>query len=127
MAYGGWDGAVADRAEEDDWAAPAAAPSIVPGRAGDRSRRRELRAPPLVPHFSDCPELDCVRHLIPHRILALAEQRAREVGVGADRVLVAWGLISEEAYVKALSDFLGIPFEPLQLQPRDWRPPSGPS
>lgn len=50
-------------------------------------------------------------------MVAFAEQRARELGVTADRVLVAAGLISEETYGRAFAKGLGLPFEPL-----DWRP-----
>jgi len=60
-----------------------------------------------------CPELDCVRALIAPSALAKAAQRAADIGTGADRVLIAQGLISEEAYVRALADRLGAGFEPL--------------
>ena len=39
--------------------------------------------------------------------------RAAEAGVGADCVLITWGVISEETYVAALAASLGMVFEPL--------------
>ena len=74
---------------------------------------------PARPTLPRCPEIDCVRHLLPRPTLALAELRAAETGVGADRVLIADGLISEETYVAALAASLGIAFEPLINRPRD--------
>jgi hypothetical protein len=102
MAYRLGDGAVVDRAGEERWAAPIAAPSIVPLLSSEWGTGR-----------SRCLEIDCIRHLVPPAILAIAEQRAAEADVGADRVLIAWGIISEETYVAALATSLHIPFEPL--------------
>lgn len=59
------------------------------------------------------PELDCLRNRFSRERLAQAEQRAAEIGVGADRVLIAAGALSEEAYVHALARNLGAGFEPL--------------
>lgn len=53
--------------------------------------------------LTPCPEIDCVRHLLPPGTLAAAELRAIEIGTGADRVLVAQNAISDEQYVKALA------------------------
>jgi cellulose synthase/poly-beta-1,6-N-acetylglucosamine synthase-like glycosyltransferase len=65
-----------------------------------------------------CSELDCIRHLLPPGLIAVAELRAMEVGVGADRALIAADIINEEAYLAALTASLGIPFEPLDDIPR---------
>ena len=65
-----------------------------------------------------CPEIDCLRHLLPPATLAAAELRAAEIGVGADRVLIAAGDISEDAYAAALAQWLGIAFEPLDTRSR---------
>jgi cellulose synthase/poly-beta-1,6-N-acetylglucosamine synthase-like glycosyltransferase len=65
-----------------------------------------------------CPELDCVERLLPSATIAAARKRAAAVGVGADRVLVATGHLSEEAYLKALGESLGVAFEPLDNVPR---------
>ena len=46
------------------------------------------------------------------------EQRAAALGVGADRVLIASGALSEETYLRALGDTLGVAFEPLDGIPR---------
>ena len=62
---------------------------------------------------SDCPELDCVRALLPGDVIEDAAHRAAALGVGADRVLIAAGTLSEEAYLRALAAVLGVAFEPL--------------
>jgi hypothetical protein len=67
---------------------------------------------------SRCPELDCLRGRLPPGTLATAEQRAIALGVGADRVLVASGHISEDDYVRALAGWLHVPFERLDV-PRE--------
>ena len=49
------------------------------------------------------------------------ERRARALGVTADRVLITSGLLTEEAYVRALARSLGLIFEPLESAPDgDW-------
>lgn len=60
-----------------------------------------------------CPELDCVRGLLPRHIIAAAEGRARAIGLGADRVLICADAITEEAYVTALAASLGAPYDTL--------------
>src|SRR6478672_9113013 len=57
------------------------------------------------------PELDCVRNRLPPRIIAAAERRAADVGVSADRVLIASGIIDEDSYMMALARWLRIDFE----------------
>jgi glycosyltransferase XagB len=57
------------------------------------------------------PEIDCVRHILSHRIAAAAERRARALGVGADRVLVGADAITEEAYLTALAHSFGTSYE----------------
>jgi len=111
VAYRNGGGAVVDRARRDDWAASTVAPSIIPAlpRALDRKSLADL---------SSCPEIDCVRQLLPPDVVTWAERRAAETDVGADRVLITWGVISEETYVAALTASLGIPFEPLFNTPR---------
>jgi cellulose synthase/poly-beta-1,6-N-acetylglucosamine synthase-like glycosyltransferase len=65
-----------------------------------------------------CPELDCLRHRLPPGVIAAAEQRAAQVGVGADRVVVGNGAISDDAYALALAASLGTIFNPLDEVPR---------
>src|SRR5215831_14006993 len=60
-----------------------------------------------------CPELDCVRALLPADVIADAAQRSARLGAGADRVLIAAGTLSEDAYVRAFCVALGVAFEPL--------------
>ena len=66
----------------------------------------------------DCPEIDCVRSLLAANVIDDAEHRAAALGVGADRVLIAAGALSEETYLRALGDALGVEFEPLDGIPR---------
>jgi cellulose synthase/poly-beta-1,6-N-acetylglucosamine synthase-like glycosyltransferase len=59
------------------------------------------------------PELDCIRSLVPGHMITSAEQRAAQIGVGAERVLITGGTLSEETYLRALGDRLGIAFKAL--------------
>jgi cellulose synthase/poly-beta-1,6-N-acetylglucosamine synthase-like glycosyltransferase len=67
---------------------------------------------------SRCPEIDCIRALLPDRLIAAAERRARAIGVGADRVLICADAITEEAYLSALAASLGTFYEPLDRAAR---------
>jgi cellulose synthase/poly-beta-1,6-N-acetylglucosamine synthase-like glycosyltransferase len=81
-----------------------------------------LKAPPLsiAPRRTRlCPELDCLRGWLSGPTIVAAERRALAVGTGADRVLVAAGLLDEEIYLRLLSDSLGSSFEPLDAMPRE--------
>lgn len=66
-----------------------------------------------------CPELACVHGLVPEDALEWAALRAERLGDGADRSLIAGGLIGEEAYLRALSRHTGIAFEPLEQVTRN--------
>jgi hypothetical protein len=46
-------------------------------------------------------------------VLAAAEQRATALNIGADRVLITSGHISEDEYARALAGWLQVPFERL--------------
>jgi cellulose synthase/poly-beta-1,6-N-acetylglucosamine synthase-like glycosyltransferase len=48
------------------------------------------------------------------RAIEDAHRRAAKIGTGADRVLIAAGLLDEDIYLRLLSDSLGIAFEPLE-------------
>jgi cellulose synthase/poly-beta-1,6-N-acetylglucosamine synthase-like glycosyltransferase len=115
MAYREADGAVIDHPGGKAWTATLAGPSLVPELPGD-SPSQAQPARSILPR---CPELDCVRHLVSPTSLALAELRAAEVGVGADRVLIALGTIDEETYLKALARQLSMVFEHLDDRPRE--------
>jgi cellulose synthase/poly-beta-1,6-N-acetylglucosamine synthase-like glycosyltransferase len=90
-------------------------------------RRRRAVARPFVPEpsrvslgpqsrgRSRAPELDCLRNRLPPGTLAAAEQRAVALGIGADRVLITAGVLTEDEYVRALAAWLHVPFEPLEL------------
>jgi cellulose synthase/poly-beta-1,6-N-acetylglucosamine synthase-like glycosyltransferase len=60
-----------------------------------------------------CPELDCVRSFVPFVAIDAAERRADALGIGAERVLIASGAISEEIYVRALARHLNVAFTTL--------------
>jgi cellulose synthase/poly-beta-1,6-N-acetylglucosamine synthase-like glycosyltransferase len=60
-----------------------------------------------------CAETDCLRRLLPHDMIDAAEVRARAIGVGAERVLICAHAITEEGYLKALANWLGTTYEPL--------------
>ncbi len=53
-------------------------------------------------------ELDCLRGVLNPDILDAAERRGREVGIGADQVLIRWGKIEEDAYLDRLAAYSGI-------------------
>lgn len=60
-----------------------------------------------------CPEIDCLRGRLAAKAIDAAEDRATRIGVGADRVLITAGMVSEESYVRSLSRALDVNFEPL--------------
>lgn len=64
------------------------------------------------------PEIDCVRQHIPSDVIAAAEKRAMDIGVGADRVLITSGTLDEESYLRTLAATLGVTFETLEDVPR---------
>ena len=84
-------------------------------RAGSRpdSYPARIRA-----RLAPCPEIDCVRHLIPPAQIAAAELRAAETGTGADRVLVTEGALTDRDYVRALARHCGLAVETLRDTPR---------
>lgn len=53
-------------------------------------------------------ELDCLRGILADEVLDMAAQRSREVGIGADQVLIRWGEIEESTYLDHLASFCGI-------------------
>jgi len=102
MAYGG-DGSVADRAGQP---VAARAPVVRLPAAG----RREAAIDPAA-RRSPFPELDCIRDRLSLATIAAVERRAVDLGIGADRVLIAHGVIDEEAYCIALARWLGWDYE----------------
>ncbi|HEX7883729.1 MAG TPA: glycosyltransferase family 2 protein [Afipia sp.] len=56
-------------------------------------------------------ELDCLRHIFTPALLAAAEQRSEDIGIGADRVLIQWGVIGEDAYLAHLAAYTGLGIE----------------
>lgn len=92
-----------------------------PGRGEWRARpglrhdytRHDYSSRHYAPQAVACRELDCVRAILPRRIIAAAEQRARDIGMGADRVLICADAITEEAYLQALAGSLGTTYDRL--------------
>ena len=58
-------------------------------------------------------ELDCLRPMFAPALLRAAEARSRDVGVGADQVLLQAGIIGEDAYLDMLSSHIGLAIETL--------------
>ena len=86
------------------WLADDGPPSLVPNGAADAAN----------PRVSDhCPELACLSGWLSQATAAHARARAKRLGIGADRVLLARGSVDEEIYVRALADACDIPFETL--------------
>jgi cellulose synthase/poly-beta-1,6-N-acetylglucosamine synthase-like glycosyltransferase len=56
-------------------------------------------------------ELDCLRRVLPPELLRAAAARARELGTGADQVLILWGVIDEDAYLRRLAFLTGFATE----------------
>lgn len=83
-----------------------------PGSRPDSDHAR-IRA-----RLASCPEIDCLRHLLPPAQLAAAELRAAETRTGADRVLITQGALTDQDYVRALARHCGLAVETLQGTPR---------
>lgn len=106
MAYGRGDGAVLDRIGVNTPArAHDASLFVLPRAISDHSG--------IASHLAQgaFPELDCIRGRFPPRLIAAVEHRASEIGIGAERVLIAAGFIDEDNYVYALSKSLGFEYE----------------
>jgi glycosyltransferase XagB len=104
VALGNVRGVVVRRSAVDDRFTRARSGTFPP-RAQDRRLSKGRTSP--------CPEIDCVRDLLPRRIIAAAEHRAQWIGLGADRVLICADALTEEAYLTALATSLGTHYEPL--------------
>src|SRR5581483_11854020 len=87
-----------------------------PGRFGIPDQRYR-EASRVRQRLAACPELDCLRLRLAPGILAAAELRAAENGIGADRVLIAAGTISEDEYIAHLASSLGVIFDRLDHVP----------
>ena len=77
-------------------------------------------------HPSLCPEIDCVRHLLPVGVAEAAEACSIHLGVGAERVLITSGHLKEDTYLAALATSLGIEFETFEHTERAACPLAGP-
>ena len=57
------------------------------------------------------PEFDCLRQVLAPGLLRAAQQRARELEIGADQVLIRWGVIDEASYLQRLASHLALETE----------------
>ncbi|CAN5192739.1 hypothetical protein BH11PSE4_BH11PSE4_09120 [soil metagenome] len=64
-------------------------------------------------------ELNCLRGVLTASILRAAEAHSRDVRVGADQVLIHWGIINADTYLHHLADYLGAPTERFSGTDRD--------
>ena len=78
--------------------------SFGPPRSGSDNQRGVVDEGPA-------DELDCLRRVLAPELLRAAEARARELGTGADQVLIQQGLIDEEAYLRRLAFHTGVAIE----------------
>jgi cellulose synthase/poly-beta-1,6-N-acetylglucosamine synthase-like glycosyltransferase len=97
-------------------------PRRAPEQTQWRGRPAFLRRAPIFPGFSndnarlvgdDSPalELDCLRHVLGPELLRSADVRSKELGIGADQVLIQWGVIDEEQYFRHLAFHTGVSIE----------------
>jgi cellulose synthase/poly-beta-1,6-N-acetylglucosamine synthase-like glycosyltransferase len=56
-------------------------------------------------------ELDCLRRVLASELLRTAELRARELGTGADQVLLRQGIIDEDVWLQRLAQHTGVAIE----------------
>jgi len=99
MAYGSGDGTVLDGADSNTRSRARNALSVFsPIDIPAIRNRTHGRRPANV-----FPELDCVRDRLPSRVIAAVEHRAAEIGISAERVLIAAGFMDEDHYVYALA------------------------
>jgi hypothetical protein len=75
-----------------------------PPRSSNDNQRRAIDEGPA-------DELDCLRRVLAPQLIRAAEARAREIGIGADQVLIRQGVIDEEAYLRRLAFHTGIAIE----------------
>ncbi|MCG6207848.1 glycosyltransferase [Rhodopseudomonas sp. HC1] len=64
------------------------------------------------------PELACLRGVLAPELLGAAARRAEDLGISAERVLIQWGAIDEDAYLARLAGHLDIPLIDLARIPR---------
>ena len=59
------------------------------------------------------PELACLAGVLAPSLLNAARERAAALNIGAEQVLLSWGVIDEDAYLARLAASLGLETEPL--------------
>jgi cellulose synthase/poly-beta-1,6-N-acetylglucosamine synthase-like glycosyltransferase len=78
--------------------------NLGPSRSSNDNQRYVLDEGPA-------DELDCLRRVLAPELLRAAEARAKDLGIGADQVLILWGVIDEEAYLQRLAFHTGVAIE----------------
>jgi hypothetical protein len=95
-----------------------AAKGTIPARLTSFAASSDALAGPDPRTISQCPEIECIRSLLPIDVLMAAQERSAALGVSADRVLIASGAIREEDYLRALARSLGVQFDTLECVSR---------
>ena len=89
----------------------------------DEEREQPRRSRPMAAsgHSEPGPtaEFDCLRGILAPALLKSAEARSVEVGVGADQVLIRWGVIDEDAYLQRFAHHTGLALETFDDVARD--------
>ncbi|MBI3701719.1 MAG: glycosyltransferase [Afipia sp.] len=71
----------------------------------DKSRHLQRHEPGPVLEF------DCLKGALPREVLKAAGRRSRAIGTGADQVLIRWGVIREDEYLRRFAHHYGLAFE----------------
>lgn len=74
------------------------------GMPSDNGDRRQ----PIPDIAYTAPELDCLRDYFAPDLLEAATERSRLIGVGADHVLIQWGVLDEASYLQHLAAHTGV-------------------
>jgi len=86
--------------------------SLGPPRSSNDNQRHVVDEGPA-------DELDCLRRVLAPEVLRAAERRARQLGIGADQVLIRQGVIDEDAWLRRLSSWTGLGIETFAGTGRD--------
>jgi cellulose synthase/poly-beta-1,6-N-acetylglucosamine synthase-like glycosyltransferase len=100
------------------WGSVSAQPAEGEGTDFRPPARPDLDPTRIRGRLAPCPEIDCLRHVVPPAQLAAAELRAAETLTGADRVLVTEGVLTDADYVRAFAFHHNIGIETFARIPR---------
>jgi glycosyltransferase involved in cell wall biosynthesis len=85
---------------------PGSFSALAPARRRRRMPENDARSPEPDPPIAA--ELECLHGAIATRTLQVATRRSHALGIGADRILIDWGVIEETIYLQRLTEQLGI-------------------